>query len=143
LLKYSLATPVAAAVTEVSFAPTSPTVSLGFRGEQPRIPQNEEEATYTPKRTPEMGEIDWTKSATELYNFIRGITHPYPGAFTFFNDKKIMVWSSKIYENTGKNGKPGEIIETEKNRVIVQTGDGALELNISSPKFKKGDKLGD
>ncbi len=113
------------------------------KGVHPSSPQKEEESTYTKKRTPEMGKIDWTKSATKLYNFIRGITHPYPGAFTFFEGEKIRIWQSKIAEKTAKKGKPGEIIKKTDDMILVQTGEGILELNISSQKLKKGDVLGE
>ena len=36
--------------------------------------------------------IDWSKSNREIYNFVKAITHPYPGAYTYINGKKVYVW---------------------------------------------------
>ena len=60
--------------------------------------QNHDEATYFPKRSPEDGLIDWSKSNKELKNFIRAQTKPYPGAFTIINEKKVIIWEADILE---------------------------------------------
>ena len=65
-------------------------------GSAPCIPQNETEATYVPQRKPEDGLIDWSKSPTEIWNFIRAQTKPYPGAFTFMAGKKVTIYDAKI-----------------------------------------------
>ena len=54
--------------------------------------QNEKEATYFGKRKPADGAIDWTKSAADVRNLVRGVTRPYPGAFSFLGDKKYLIW---------------------------------------------------
>ena len=51
-------------------------------GTAPRRSQDESQATYFGGRKPEDGRIDWTQSAESIYNLIRAVTHPYPGAFT-------------------------------------------------------------
>lgn len=61
-------------------------------GSAPRIPQDHSQATYFGGRKPEDGRIDWTKTAQEIYNLVRAVTHPYPGAFTTFQGKKLFVW---------------------------------------------------
>ena len=63
-----------------------------------RTPQDNNKATYWGKRTPEDGVIDWNLPIGELYNFIRGVTHPFPGAFTYLNENKIMVWKVGMIE---------------------------------------------
>ena len=57
-------------------------------GTAPRVPQNEAEATYFGRRRPEDGRIDWNKSARDIYNLIRAVTHPFPGAFADIGGKK-------------------------------------------------------
>ena len=50
-----------------------------------------------PKRTPDDGEIDFQRSAIDVYNFIRALTKPYPGAFTYLPDgAKIVIWKAEI-----------------------------------------------
>jgi methionyl-tRNA formyltransferase len=54
-------------------------------------PQNHFKATYFGKRVPEDGHIDWNWQKERIYNWIRAQAKPYPGAFTFLNDKKITI----------------------------------------------------
>ncbi len=65
-------------------------------GSAPRVSQDESQATYFPQREPKDGEIDWGMSSTEIRNFIRAQTRPYPGAFTIINGKKIKIWDADI-----------------------------------------------
>lgn len=85
--------------------------------------------SYYPKRTPEMGLIDWSQSTITLHNFVRALTKPYPGAFTFLNQKKIMIWKAQPFDQRMKftNTKPGDVIEVfHTGDFVVQTGDGLL-----------------
>jgi methionyl-tRNA formyltransferase len=68
------------------------------QGDAARVPQDSAVATVFPQRTPEDGEIDWTRSAVEIRNFIRAQTRPYPGAFTLLNGKKITIWDADVVE---------------------------------------------
>jgi len=90
-----------------------------------KIHQDEVKATINPRRKPEDGLLDWTKNSIQCYNFIRALTIPYPGAFTFLNGKKILIWESKI--SSMVESKPGEILETNSN-LIVSTGKNSLEI---------------
>jgi methionyl-tRNA formyltransferase len=95
------------------------------------VPQNEAEATYTCKRTPEDGEINWQQSALQIHNLIRACTHPFPGAFTVLNGKKVFIWSSELpteKENYVGNI-PGRIIGKKNGKIEVLTGQGVLRLN--------------
>ena len=89
------------------------------------MPQNDAEATINQRRKPEDGIIDWTKTAKNCYDWIRALTHPYPGAFTYWKGRKILIWESRILEE--KETKPGEGISCCK-RFIISTGKGSLEL---------------
>jgi methionyl-tRNA formyltransferase len=89
-------------------------------------PQNEAEATYFRRRTPEDGRIDWTRSATEIYNQVRALTRPYPGAWTSPSDQgRLFVWKAMpLPSNTGPP--PGTLISEHPLR--FQTGNGILEV---------------
>lgn len=87
-------------------------------------PQDDSLATYFGGRTPEDGRIDWSKSSLELFNLIRAVTDPYPGAFTDVGEVRLMVWWAKILSD--RSGQPGEVLSSEP--LIVATGEGALEL---------------
>jgi|SaaInlStandDraft_2_1057019.scaffolds.fasta_scaffold19509_2 methionyl-tRNA formyltransferase len=64
----------------------------------PRISQSEAQASEFPQRCPADGEIDWTKPAADIGNFIRAQTRPYPGAFLRINGKKVVIWDADISE---------------------------------------------
>jgi methionyl-tRNA formyltransferase len=67
-------------------------------GRAPRIAQNHDQATYCPQRSPDDGEIDWTKSSKQIKDFIRAQTRPYPGAFIRIAGKKAIIWDADIVE---------------------------------------------
>jgi methionyl-tRNA formyltransferase len=94
-------------------------------GTAPRIPMNLHQGSYFGGRKPADGVIDWKKSAVQIYNLIRGVTHPYPGAFTLLNGKKVVIWGAWSISGTGA---PGMIIATEP--LLVGTGDGLLEIRV-------------
>jgi len=61
------------------------------------IPQNKSEIKVYPQRTPEDGEIDLSQSSTDIYNFIRAQSSPYPGAFIKTIDgKKLVIEKARI-----------------------------------------------
>ncbi len=93
----------------------------------PRRKQNLAEGSYYGGRRPEDGRIDWNKSAAEIYNLIRAVTEPYPGAFTLLNnDEKIIIWWAEpaVSEEAVI---PGKLVITNKE-VLVQTGKNAIKL---------------
>ena len=93
-------------------------------GTAPRRKQDESLATYFGGRTPEDGRIDWTEDAEKIYNLIRAVTHPYPGAFTQANGKKLFIWWAKPVKDPG--GTPGQVLSIDPLRVA--TGSGSLEI---------------
>ena len=68
------------------------------QGRAPRRAQDHSQATEYPQRSPEDGEIDWSRSTLEIRNFIRAQTRPYPGAFTRIGGKKVVLWDADIFE---------------------------------------------
>jgi methionyl-tRNA formyltransferase len=100
------------------------TLVLLKEGELYPVKQDESEVTYAPMLQKSDGEIKWGKSAQDIRNLIRGLT-PWPGTFTKLGGKTLKIYKANIYEGQGR---PGEIIESNKNSMIVATGDGALEI---------------
>ncbi len=90
-------------------------------GTAPRIKQDESKATRFKRRQPEDGIIDWNKSAMELYNWVRALTHPYPGAFTYYQGNKLYIWQATLSDIDTENVKPGQIVGTAENGFIVAT----------------------
>lgn len=116
-------------------------------------PQNEKMATYYGRRAPNDGCIDWHKPATELHKLVRASSHPHPGAITFKEDFKIVVWKTKLELNLNYTGVIGRILKiNQQQELLVQTGNGLLWIsdyqvfdfndNLIESKLKVGQKLG-
>ena len=86
-------------------------------------PQDNSLATKFGRRRPKDGLLDFSKDAITLYNLIRGVTHPFPGAFTYVNGRKLFVWWAVPIEGTGNIG---EVVST--NPLCVGTQKGLLKL---------------
>ena len=91
-------------------------------------PQDDAQATYFGGRKPEDGRIAWTQSSTQIFNLIRAVTDPYPGAFTEVDGARLMVWWAEPDSpaTRGRRGAPGEVLSVAP--LVVATGDGAIEL---------------
>jgi methionyl-tRNA formyltransferase len=91
-------------------------------------PQDDSQATYFGGRKPEDGRIDWRQTSRQIFNLIRAVTDPYPGAFTEVNGSRLMVWWAEIdsSETTKKKAEAGEVLSVSP--LVIATGDGALEL---------------
>ena len=98
---------------------------LLVQGKAPRFPQDESRATKFGRRTPEDGRIDWEKSSLEIYNLVRAVTHPYPGAFTTLRGKKWFVWWARPVEAAA--GQLGRIGFAEGG-LCVGTAKGLLRV---------------
>lgn len=66
------------------------------RGEATWVTQDESRRRIMPQRGPEDGRVDWSWSARRVYDFIRAQTRPYPGAFTFWQGKKLILWAASL-----------------------------------------------
>lgn len=86
-------------------------------------------STYCCTRLPEDGLIDWSKSSKEIYDFVRALSIPYPGAFSYIDENKIVVLESKLPPNPKKfiGRIPGRVISIIKDTgVEVLTGDSSI-----------------
>jgi len=97
-------------------------------GRAPRIRQDLSKGNYFGRRRPEDGRIDWRWPARRVFNLVRALTHPYPGAFCFASGRKMLVWEAKIGAETGRRGDPGEIISERDQSVEVAAGEGSVIL---------------
>jgi methionyl-tRNA formyltransferase len=91
-------------------------------------PQDEALATYFGARTPEDGRIDWSRTSREIFNLIRAVTAPYPGAFANIGGSRLLVWWAEPDSpaTRDRRGTAGTILSVDP--LVVATGDGALEL---------------
>lgn len=111
------------------------TIDLLENNAEYAFPQNHKNATYAKKIKKDDGNIDWTHSAKNIHNQIRGC-YPWPTALTKFNGKPLKILKSKIVENSIEKSTPGFISSTKK-QLFVSTGDGVLEILEIQPFGKK------
>lgn len=100
-------------------------------GTAPRLIQDESKATYTCKRLPEDNQINWHASSRDIYNLIRAVSPPYPGAFTYLEDQRLYILKAKQLNPASRyvGCIPGRVAEIYPNQgVVVLTGNGALML---------------
>lgn len=110
-------------------------------------PQEETEASWYGKRGPTDGHIKWSNSAQYIDRLIKASSHPHPGAYSYFRDKKIRIWKSAIETNIPIKGVVGRILIVEKEKnYLIQCGNGLLwlkEVEVENEsKLRVGSKLG-
>jgi methionyl-tRNA formyltransferase len=117
------------------------------KGEWNFVPQNEIDASYYGKRTPEDGIINWNCSSKDIDKLIRASSSPHPGAFTFVNTNKIYLWNSKIETDIKIKGVIGRVLLSKENNYLIQCGEGLLWIynvtdeNLNPVTLKVGQKL--
>ncbi len=95
-----------------------------LEGTAPRRPQDHARATVFGRRRPEDGRIDWHRPGREIFNLVRAVTRPYPGAFTDVTpDRRLFVWWARAVAGEGA---PGRMLSASPLR--IGTGDGCLEI---------------
>lgn len=90
---------------------------------------------HAPKIFKETCGIDWTKNASDVRNFIRGLS-PYPGAWAILHGKTYKIYRASLTGNTA-NGTAGEIRSDDRNYLYVRTKDSWLSIDELQPEGKK------
>lgn len=91
--------------------------------------QDESAATYACKRIPEDGKINWNDSAYKVYNLIRALASPYPGAFCFYKENSYSIRKAKLGDDNKKKYSgniPGRVIKIKPEGIEVLCGEGTL-----------------
>ena len=99
--------------------------------EHQRKPQNDDEANYWRKRSYEDGEVDWRMSSTSIYNLIRALAPPYPGAHCTVNGAEVKLWAAKVADNEFddvRHFEPGKVLAADADRIAVKCGEGVVAL---------------
>jgi methionyl-tRNA formyltransferase len=96
-------------------------------GTAPRRRQPVHGDDVLPKRTPDMGLVDWSRSAGALHDWVRALAVPYPGAFTTWLQRQVMVWRTcPPVDSPTSCAPPGTVLEIGAAGVRVATGEGTL-----------------
>jgi methionyl-tRNA formyltransferase len=95
-------------------------------GAVPETAQDEARATYAPKLTKADGVIDWSRSADQIHNQIRGLT-PWPHAYTFLDDVRYILHGSHVGALPPEGAPPGTIVAASGHEgLLVACGDGGV-----------------
>jgi methionyl-tRNA formyltransferase len=113
------------------------------------LPQDNSQASFAPPLKKEEGRINWSLSAQQIYNRIRGL-QPWPGTFSSFRGKNCAIWGRPLLMPAGAAGLPGEILKAESYIVVSCGGATALRLEfvqlegrkrVSALEFANGARL--
>ena len=124
----------------------SKTLTHFENGKVPAAAQNEAEVSYAPMLDKTMCPIDWTKTAQQVHNHVRGL-HPWPVATMELEGKTFKVHATKVVEGSGN---PGEILGLTKTGLRIACGEGAIEIlslqaeggkRMAAPDYFRGHPL--
>ena len=110
------------------------------------VPQDESKVTMAPMLDKTMCPIDWTKTAQQIHDKVRGL-HPWPVATMELQGKKFKVHATKIVDG---HGEPGKILGITKTGLKIACGDGAIEVTslqaeggkrMAAPDYFRGHPL--
>ncbi|MBT9300529.1 bifunctional UDP-4-amino-4-deoxy-L-arabinose formyltransferase/UDP-glucuronic acid oxidase ArnA [Pseudomonas sp. TAE6080] len=97
------------------------------QGKLSETAQDESQATCFGRRTPADGKLVWQKPAEQLFNLVRAVTQPYPGAFCAVGEHKLIVWQAEVVK--GNEGQaPGRVISV--NPLRIACGEDSLVINF-------------
>ncbi|MBX4134910.1 bifunctional UDP-4-amino-4-deoxy-L-arabinose formyltransferase/UDP-glucuronic acid oxidase ArnA [Pseudomonas sp. S5F11] len=89
--------------------------------------QDDSQASYFGRRTAADGKLEWKKPAEELFNLVRAVTQPYPGAFCAVGEHKLIVWQAEVVK--GNHGlAPGRVISV--NPLRIACGEDSLVITF-------------
>jgi methionyl-tRNA formyltransferase len=97
------------------------------RGEGVKITQPETGITYAPPISAEMRLIHWEQPAPEVSGWIRGLD-PQPGAYTFWQEKRLRLFGARVEKATGRVAAPGNALGMIDGRLEVACGQGTVSL---------------
>jgi methionyl-tRNA formyltransferase len=93
-----------------------------------KIQQDDQFANYWRKRSVSDGLIDFRMSSKAIYNLVRALSKPYPGAHIIWKEKIIKIWKIETGEASNENIEPGKVLKINGNVITVKTYDGTIHL---------------
>lgn len=101
-------------------------------GTAPRRSMDLSKGSYFGRRRPEDGRIDWRWPARRIFNLVRAVTHPYPGAFCFVGGRKLMIWEARVGSDSGSCGAAGKVVREKLDGAIeVAAGEGSVIVTVA------------
>jgi len=104
-------------------------------------PQDPAAATKAPRLKKTDGDVDWTRSARQISNQVRALK-PWPGTFSTWRRAqgeamRLILDHASVAADTKRSGQPGDVVLSDKSRLLVATGDGLLSLDRVQPAGKR------
>jgi methionyl-tRNA formyltransferase len=127
---------LAVALGELAARVVREDLSRAVRGEIEAVAQDHAAATMAPILDKAHGRVDWTKSAREVHDHVRGMTS-WPGAFTTAERKTFKLLSTRVSAEHGVHGAPGEIVVADKRAVEIACGAGKVSLSSGQIEGRK------
>ncbi len=95
-----------------------------------RTESKDYDSWYT-KRTAADGLVDFRGRTRDIYNLIRGVAAPFPGAYAYISGRRITIWSAQPFDEMidFSGYAPGEVADIFDGRLVVRTVDGSLLIN--------------
>ena len=124
----------------------SKTLTAFAAGPVAAVPQEEALVTYAPMLDKSMCPIDWTKTACQVHNHVRGL-HPWPVATMELKGQRFKVHQTRLAEGSGE---PGQILRLTKTGLVIACGEGAVEVQslqaeggkrMAAPDYFRGHPL--
>ncbi len=111
------------------------------KGEAPRIPQDESQATYVSTIDKSFGNVDFSEPAEKLERFLRGLD-PWPSAFTKLNGKNLKLFKGEVKEAGSlpeeyKNAVPGTVVSVSQDSFDILCGEGIISIKQLQLEGKK------
>jgi methionyl-tRNA formyltransferase len=97
-------------------------------GTAPRQAQNESRARYYRLRSAADGLVDWRQPSAAIYNLVRALVPPWPGAFTIFDGMTLVLRRVEVIEPSGARHAPGTVTSSDGTSIRVATGSGEVAL---------------
>jgi len=104
--------------------------------------QNSSQATMAPLLKKEDGLIQWDQPAEAIVDRVRGLV-PWPGAYTFNGLERWQLWKVSALDMPSKRATPGEVLEVQKDGVLVAAADKAIRIEELQPENKRRMKVRD
>jgi len=99
-------------------------------GTAPRRPQAHLPGELLPRRTPEMGIVDWDRRPQQVHDWVRALTHPYPGAFTLMRGRRLRIWTTHRPVGHRTTVRPGCILDVDDDDIRVAARGGSIRLAV-------------
>jgi methionyl-tRNA formyltransferase len=121
-------------------------------GERPGRPQGPPAEPPLPRRRPEDGRVDWSAGCVRVYDLVRALARPYPGAFSRIDGRTWRIWQCALLPGEAPAARPGEVVGPMRSPVaaacglVVRCGSGLvalLELEGEDGELLAGRRLSD